>query len=105
MPVNPHFNFTTQASEQGLLNDLIVESIQIYGHTAYYIPREVVNLDRLFGEDPMATYEGAHEIEVYLKSSGSFTGASETLSKFGLVIEDDATFLLSATRFTQELGS
>lgn len=104
MPTNPYFNFVSQASEQSLVDDLIVESIQIYGHSAYYVRREDANLDQLFGEDPIARYDTGQEIEIYLKSSTSFSGSSETLSKFGLVIEDDATFLVSATRFDAVTG-
>jgi len=98
-PVNPFFNFTTFTSEQTLVEDLIVESIQIYGHSVYYVPRDDVNIDRLFGEDPLSSWTSAHEIEVYLKSNIQFQGASETFSKFGLIIEDDATFVVAVRRF------
>lgn len=99
MPVNPYFNFTTFATEQTLVDNLIIESIQIYGHNAYYLRRDAVDLDTLFGEDPLAKYPQAYPIELYLKSSESFQGQSEFISKFGLHIEDQATFLMSVTRF------
>jgi len=104
MPVNPHFNFTTFTTEQGLVEDLIIEAIQIYGKSVYYLPREAVNIDDLFGEDTLSKYPHAYEIEVYLKSSMQMQGASETLSKFGLVISDQATFLVATKRFNQVLG-
>ncbi len=99
MPVNPYFNTVTFATEQSLLNDLIVESIQIYGHSAYYLRREDVAIDKLFYEDPLARYPHASEIELYLKDKVSFAGSSEVFSKFGLIIEDQATFLVAASRF------
>lgn len=101
MPINPYFNFTTQASEQNLIDALIVESIQIYGHNAYYLRRDVVNLDRLLGEDPLQEFKKTYAIEIYLKSSEAFLGQSEFISKFGLHIEDQATFVVSVTRFNQ----
>jgi hypothetical protein len=105
MPVNPYFNFTTFTTEQNLTEDLIIEAIQIYGHSVYYIPRDTVNIDDLFGEDSPAKYSSAHEVEVYLKSNIQFQGASETLSKFGLVISDDATFVVAVKRWVQAVGT
>lgn len=99
MPTNPFFNEVTYEPEQSLVNDLIVEAIQIYGHSAYYLRREDVNINPLFYEDPLARYPNASEIEIYLKNNMSFAGSSEVFSKFGLVIEDQATFLVAATRF------
>ncbi len=99
MPTNPYFNQISFATEQSLVNDLIVETIQIYGHSAYYLRREDVNIDPLFYEDPLARYPNASEIEIYLKSNISFAGSSEVFSKFGLVIEDQATFLVAVSRF------
>lgn len=101
MPTNQFFNDRCKevANEQSLLNDLIVESIQISGKSAYYLKREDVNIDPMFYEDPLARYPHASEIELYLKSNMSFAGSSEVFSKFGLVIEDQATFLVAASRF------
>jgi hypothetical protein len=104
MAVNPFFNFTNFSSEQTLIEDLIVEAIQIYGHDAYYIPRSDNALDLLLGEDPLSSYGAGYSIELYLKSSDSFQGQSEFMSKFGLQIEDQATFLMAARRF-DELGT
>lgn len=99
MPTNQYFNNSTVLSEQNLVQDLITESIQIYGKSAYYLRREDVNIDPMFYEDPLARYPHASEIELYLKSNMSFAGASDVFSKFGLIIEDQATFLVSVPRF------
>ena len=99
MPTNPYFNEVSFASEQNLVNDLIIEAIQIYGHSAYYLRREDVDISRLFADDPLAKYPNASEIELYLKSNITFGGTSDVFTKFGLNIEDQATFLVSVTRF------
>jgi hypothetical protein len=104
MPVNPYFNQVTFTNEQALLDSLIIEAIQIHGHNVWYIPREVANLDRLFGEDTLAHYDLGVQIELYLKSNMQYAGPGPNFGKFGYVIEDDVTFLLSRTRFDQELG-
>jgi len=100
MSVNRYFNHTSFASEQGLVQDLIDESIQIYGHDVYYIPRDTVNLDTFLGEDPLTAFTTTYPIEMYLKTLESFQGQSEFISKFGLHIEDQATFIVSQRRFT-----
>lgn len=101
--INRYFNQTTNAAEQGLIQDLIDESIQIYGHEVYYIPREAVNMDTFLGEDPLSRFTSAYPIEMYLKSVESFAGQSEFISKFGLHIEDQATFVVSQRRFDQSV--
>lgn len=101
MPVNRYFNQTTFQPEQDLIQDLIDESIAIYGHEVYYIPRDTVNLDAFFGEDPAAQFTDAYPIEMYLKTVESFQGQSEFITKFGLHIEDQATFVVSTRRFDE----
>jgi hypothetical protein len=105
MPTNPYFNFTLENNEQTLVEDLITEAIQIYGHSAYYIPREDANMDRLFGEDPLSSFDQAFELEVYLKSSTNFGGNDTLMTKFGVTIEDTLTLLISMRRFNQVLGT
>jgi len=94
MAVNRYFNQTAYAPEQDLIQDLIDESIQIYGHNVHYIPRDVVDMDTFLGEDPMAAFTTTYPVEMYLKTLESFQGQSEFISKFGLHIEDQATFLV-----------
>lgn len=99
MPVNRYFNHVNFQTEQDLVQDLIDESIQIYGHEAFYLKREDRNIDKLLGEDPRMAFESAYPIELYLKSFDAFQGQSEFISKFGLQIEDQAMFLVSFRRF------
>jgi len=97
--INPYFNQTTFATEQNLVADLIDESIQIYGHNVYYLPRSEGNIDAFLGEDPLANFQDAIEVEMYVKSYEAFTGQSEFISKFGLHIEDQITLVVSQRRF------
>ena len=99
MAVNRYFNQTAFAPEQDLVQDLIDESIQIYGHDVHYIPRDTVNMDTFLGEDPLTAFTTTYPIEMYLKTLESFQGQSEFISKFGLHIEDQATFIVSRRRF------
>lgn len=99
--INRYFNQTSYTPEQDLMQDLIDESIQIYGHDVYYIVRENVDLDTLLGEDHLERWANAYAIEMYIKSTQSFQGQSEFISKFGLQIDDQCTFSVSTRRFNR----
>jgi hypothetical protein len=101
MPLNPYFNQVTFKPEQGLVQDLIEEAIQIHGHEVWYIRRDVVNMDTLLGEDTLQHFRDAYPIEMYIKTHSSFQGQSEFVSKFGLIIEDRIDLSVSVRRFHQ----
>ena len=89
----------TQA-EQNLLENLITESIDIYGQDIYYIPRTLVKEDELFGEDTMSRFESSHPIRAYCNTVDGWEGQGDLLTKFGIRIEDKTTFVVSRRRFT-----
>lgn len=98
-----YFNNFTNSGEQELLENLIIESIKIYGHDTMYIPREIVSKDELYTEDDQSEYNNAYPIELYIKSVDGFEGDGIFLSKFGLEIRDQVTFTVSKRIFTQEV--
>ena len=51
MTTNKYFSNFTYGREQDTQDDLIVESIKIYGQDVKYMPRTLVKEDDLFGED------------------------------------------------------
>lgn len=104
MPTNPFFNQQRHRTEQGLLDDLITEAIQIHGISTYYLARQTVSLDHLLGEDILSKYPTAREIEMYLKSSQMWGGQGEFVTKFGLQMEDQAVFVVSRPRFLTIFG-
>ena len=42
--------------EQHLVEDLIVESLRMYGHDVLYLPRQIVEEDTIFTEDVQDTF-------------------------------------------------
>lgn len=92
-------------SEQNLYEDLIIESMKIYGMEVYYLPRKPNNLDSILTEDPLNTFEYAYPIEMYLENTMGFAGDGELMSKFGLEIRDTANFIVSRKRWNQVAGS
>ena len=103
MSTNVFFNNYNSFSEQNLLEDLIIESIKIYGHDCYYLPRKLNNLDSLYTEDDQSSYETAYPLELYIKSVDGFTGDQEFLSKFGVEIRNQVVFSIAKRRFEQEV--
>ena len=104
MARNRFFNqYTPVKREQGLVEDLIIEAIKIYGVDAYYLPRTHVNLDRLYVEDASMLFDDALEMELYVKTYDGFQGAEDFLSKFGLQIDEQITFVVAQKRFAQSL--
>jgi hypothetical protein len=104
MPLtNLYFNNYAHTMEQRLIEDLIIESIKIYGIEVCYLPRTVVNEDYLFGEDNLSEYEHAYGLEAYIKNVDGFEGDGDFLSKFGLEIRDEMTLTISQRRFTEEV--
>lgn len=54
-------------NENMLLEELITESIQIYGHDVKYLPRESYDaVDNLFGEDVLSKFSRAYTLDMYM---------------------------------------
>ena len=100
MPTNVYFDTGTRP-EQHLYEDLMIEQLRIYGQDVYYIPRNLVSEDKLFGEDSLSKFEDAYLIEMYVDNVDGFEGEKELMSKFGLDIQDDATFTVARRRWEQ----
>lgn len=105
MALNTYFTNYSFANTQNLFEDLIIESIKIYGVETYYLPRTLVDEDRLFGEDDLSTFSSATQVEMYVKSVDGFEGQGEFLQTFGLEIQDEVTFTVAKSRFETELSS
>ncbi len=101
---NPYINHTSLVNEQSLVESLIIESIQIHGTMMYYVPRELVSDDKLFGEDPISAFQEHYPIEIYCDTPTGFEGDGDFVSKFGIEIRDIATFTVSKKRFQEETG-
>jgi len=99
MPTNLYFQNTTSHAEQELINSLTSEVIQIHGLDVFYIPRTLVKEDVLLGEDVLAKFSTAYEIEMYLKTTEGFGGEGDLVSKFGLDVRDEVIFTVHKDRF------
>jgi hypothetical protein len=104
MATNFYFNNFQSSGEQTLLEDLIIESIKIYGEDMFYVPRKLDNYDALYTADDQSIYENSYLIEMYIKSINGFSGDGNFMSKFGLEIRDEVVFSVAQRRFNEDIG-
>ena len=92
--------------EQRLIEDLIVESIKIYGQDMYYLPKNIVRYDSVYGEGRQAAiFNDAISVEFYIKNVEGFEGEGDFLSKFNLEIRDRVTLTIARKTFFDEVGN
>tara|TARA_B110000503_G_scaffold134389_1_gene213295 strand:- start:3268 stop:4185 length:918 start_codon:yes stop_codon:yes gene_type:complete len=103
MATNVYFSGKVR-SEQHLYEDLIIESVKMYGQDVYYLPREVVSIDNILNEDIESNYDTAYTIEMYIEGADGFAGEGDILQKFGIEVRDQATFIVSKRRWEQLVG-
>ena len=91
-------------TEQLLYEDIVIESLKMYGQDVYYLPREIALRDDILNEDIESNFTSAYAIEMYLENLDGFDGDNNLLSKFGVEIRDQATFVVSKRRWEQLIG-
>ena len=105
--INPYFSDgknTGTRNEQFLIEDLIIESLKIYGQELVYIPRTLVSKDNVLGEDRLSEFKAAFPIEMYFENVDSLGGQGAFIQKFGLMMEQSATLVVSRRRWDQLVG-
>lgn len=98
MATNVYFSQRVK-SEQNLYEDIIIESLKIYGQDVYYLPRDIVNEDRILGEDVQSRFNSAYKVEMYIENTEGFDGEGDIFAKFGVEIRDTASFVVSRKRW------
>ena len=101
--VNVYFSQGTR-NEQTLIEDIIIESLKIYGQEVFYIPRTLVSKDNILGEDRLSQFKSSFPIEMYFENVDSFDGQGAFIQKFGLMMEQSATLVVARRRWDQMIG-
>lgn len=104
MPVNPYLIQTGPRSEKNLLTSLWKEAIAFYGQNMFYIPRETVVEDDLFGEDRASVFNNSYPMAMMVENVQGYDG-QDLFQKFGVEIRDEATLIVSKKEFHDELVS
>lgn len=104
MPLQNNFP-KGSSSEQNLAERLIIESIKKFGNEFFYIPRKLVAVDDVLGEDNLSEFKSAYPIEAYFKNIDNFGGNGVFMSKFGgMRIEEQATISVARRRWDELVG-
>ncbi len=103
MATNRYFKQKVR-SEQNLFEDLVIESLQMFGQDVYYLPREIVNKDKIFLDDVPSRFSDAYKVEMYIENTEGFEGEGDLFTKFGIELRDQATFIVSRRRWVQLVG-
>ncbi len=90
-------------SEIDLYEDLVIESLKIYGQDVYYLPRTLVNEDTLLGGDPTSQFASANKIEMYIENIEGFDGEGDLFTRFGVEIRDEVTLVVAKRRFETQV--
>ena len=98
------FNNFESSQEQDLIEDLIIESISIYGIEAYYLPKTYGDYDYLYGEDDLGTFKEFYTVPMYINTVEGFGGEGDFLSKFGVEQRDTMTMSVARRTFEQDVG-
>jgi len=101
--VNTYFGHGNH-NEQNLLENLMNESLKMYGKDFIYIPRKLVAKDEILGEDRLSTFDGAFPVTAYFENIDSFSGNGFFLSKFGLFAEQSASLVIAKKHWEQVVG-
>lgn len=88
------FFSTGSRQEKNLYEDIVIESLKVYGQDVYYLPRQSVVGD-LNNEASVSYFNDAYLIEMYIENTGGFEGDGTLMSKFGLEIRDQANFIVA----------
>lgn len=100
---NVYFNPKVK-SEQNMYENIIIESLSIYGQEVFYLPREWQNKDSILGDDPVSHFDRSYQMMMYVENTEGFEGEGDLFAKFGVEIRDEATFVVARRSWLKEMG-
>ena len=103
MALNPFF-LQGSKGEQGLVQDLVNEQLRMYGIECHYIPRKLVTSSTIMKEVTESRFDQAFPLETYLMNTDGYAGQGDILTKFGVRVTDEATFVISKERFEEAVA-
>lgn len=101
--LNPYVNFHKYTNTQTLADVMVAEAIQMRGVELYYIPREFVKPDMIFGEDVQSKFTKAWKFAAYINSFDGYEGAGNFFSSFGYQANDELTFTVNPNLFKHQV--
>jgi len=101
--LNPFF-LQGSKGEQGLVQDLINEQLRMYGLECHYIPRKLMTSRTIMREVTESRFDQAFPLEAYLMNVDGYAGQGDILTKFGVRVTTEATFVISRERFEEAVA-
>lgn len=98
-----YFNFESHGGEQHLLQSLVTEIIRNNGTEVYYLPRKHYNRDTILQEEPASYFDEAYLLNIHIDGAVGWGGQGDFMNKFGLTVEDQATFTVSRETFKKNV--
>ena len=80
---------------------LLNKKIKVYGIDLNYMPRTLVNEDKLFGDDRSSQFKDSRTVEMYIKNVDGFEGEGTFVSNFGLEVRDQITLTVAKRRWEE----
>lgn len=102
--LNPYMNWTQYSNVQTLADSLVAEAVQARGIELYYIPREYVEPDKIFGEDLKSKFKKAWKFAGYLESFDAYSGDNSYFSKFGMMVNDEIALTINPNLFKHQVN-
>jgi hypothetical protein len=102
MATSPYFNHTDNNNEQGLYDDLVIESIKISGFDITYIRRSKFDIDAVLYEPSKSTFSDAFVIEANISENlMGWDGEGNVMSQFGIMVQNNGSVTFSSTRWSE----
>jgi hypothetical protein len=101
---NLFFNNFDSSGEQFLIDDLVRESIDIYGIDVDYLPAFFETVDELYLEDDLKKFNEHATVSMYIRDIEGFQGEGDFLGRFGVEIRDTMTLAVAKTTFERDVG-
>lgn len=103
--LNPYVNWNHYSNVQTLADSIVAESVQMRGIELYYIPRQYVKPDIIFGEDPQSKFDKAWKFAGYLNSFDGYSGDNTYYSKFGMMVNDEVEITINPNLFKHQVNN
>jgi len=80
------------------------EIVQLFGIPCKYLPKHLINLDKIFGEDNLLEFNEAFDLNLLPDDPTSFGGAGDFFAKIGMEIPDTMVMYSEQNKFREIIG-
>lgn len=104
MATGKNFNLIGNEKERDTFAVQQNEVVQLYGIPCKYLPKGLVNLDKIFGEDNLMEFNEAKDLTLLPEDPTSFGGQGDFFAKLGMEIIDTMVVFSEQSKFRTIVG-